>query len=157
MKTWLRLAAPLAIVLGMHGIAAAADESRAFTPTDLNRLARVSDPQVSPDGRYVVYSQRDADLEANRGRTDLWLVDLDSPESKPRRLTQHSANDDHARWSSDGGNIYFLSTRSGTAQIWRLPLDGGEAIHHRLLDGYRHFQAFSRWRTHRAVDERRED
>ena len=49
------------------------DAARAFTPTDLNMLARVSDPQVSPDGRYVVYVQRETDLEANRGRNDLWL------------------------------------------------------------------------------------
>ena len=68
----------------------AAEVSRAFTPTDLNSLARVSDPQVSPNGRYVVYVQRDTDLEANRGRTDLWLLDLEATTPKPRRLTQHS-------------------------------------------------------------------
>jgi Tol biopolymer transport system component len=65
----------------------------------------VSDPQVSPDGRFVVYAQRDTDLEANRGRTDLWLVDLAAPAAKPRRLTQHSANDTHPRWSSDGSSV----------------------------------------------------
>ena len=128
MKTWLRLAAPLAIVLGIHGIATAADESRVFTPTDLNLLARVSDPQVSPDGRFVVYTQRDASLEANQGSTDLWLIDLDASSPKPRRLTQHPANDNHARWSADGASIYFLSTRSGKSQIWRLPLAGGESV-----------------------------
>jgi len=114
MKITMRAAAVLALGLTLH-VAQAADASRALTPTDLNSLARVSDPQVSPDGRYVVYSQRDADLDANRGRTDLWMLDLDAPAAKPRRLTQHSANDSHPRWSADGGSVYFLSSRAGNA------------------------------------------
>src|SRR3954471_3040281 len=117
------LAAGFALALVAHG----AEPGRALTPTDLNQLARVSDPHVSPDGRYIVYAQRDADLEANRGRTDLWLVDLDNP-ARPRRLTQPSSNDTHPRWSVDGNSIYFLSARAGSTQVWRLPLAGGEAV-----------------------------
>jgi dipeptidyl aminopeptidase/acylaminoacyl peptidase len=128
MKTSLRTVVMLAALgLTLRTTADAADTSRAFTPTDLNLLARVSDPQVSPDGRLVVYAQRETDLDANRGRTDLWLVDLE-PGAKPRRLTQHSANDTHPRWSVDGDNIYFLSARTGSQQVWRLPLAGGEAV-----------------------------
>ncbi len=112
--------------LGVH--ADAQNASRAFTPTDLNMLARVSDPQVSPDGRLVVYVQRETDQEANRGRTDLWLIDANRADSKPRRLTQHSATDNHPRWSADGTAIYFLSSRDGSMQVWRLPLAGGEAV-----------------------------
>jgi dipeptidyl aminopeptidase/acylaminoacyl peptidase len=127
MKTTMRAAAVLAAGLAMFHGAHGADPGRALTPTDLNQLARVSDPQVSPDGRYIVYAQRDADLDANRGRSDLWLVDLDNP-AKTRRLTQHSANDTHPRWSVDGNSIYFLSARAGSTQVWRLPLGGGEAV-----------------------------
>ncbi len=128
MKSWLRIAAACACGLGLQVTAGAADTSRTFTPTDLNMLARISDPQVSPNGRYVAYVQRETDLEANRGRNDLWLVDLETQPLKPRRLTQHSANDTHPRWSVDGTSVYFLSTRSGSAQIWRLPMSGGEAV-----------------------------
>jgi len=127
MKNTMRAACVLALGFAVHG-AQGAEAERAFMPTDLNRLARVSDPQVSPDGRFVVYVQRDADLDANRGRNDLWLVDLDSPKQKPRRLTQHSANDTHPRWSVDGSSVYFLSSRAGSMQVWRLPLTGGEAV-----------------------------
>jgi dipeptidyl aminopeptidase/acylaminoacyl peptidase len=127
MKNTMRAASVLAAGLALLHVAHAAEPARALTPTDLNRLARISDPQVSPDGRYVVYAQRDADLDANRGRTDLWLVDLDNP-AKPRRLTQHSANDTHPRWAVDGNSIYFLSARAGSTQVWRLPLAGGEAV-----------------------------
>ncbi len=124
MKSWLRVATVVACGFCVN----AAGAERAFTPTDLNLLARVSDPQVSPDGRQLVYVQRETDLDANRGRTDLWLLDLENPAGKPRRLTQHSANDTHPRWAADGISIYFLSSRTGSQQVWRLPLTGGEAV-----------------------------
>jgi dipeptidyl aminopeptidase/acylaminoacyl peptidase len=133
MKSWLRSAAVFAMCCGwmsdgVISTARAADNPRAFTPTDLNSLARPSDPQVSPNGRYVVYVQRETDFEANRGRNDLWLVDLDASPVRPRRLTQHSASDTHPRWSVDGTSIYFLSARAGSMQVWRLPMSGGEAV-----------------------------
>jgi dipeptidyl aminopeptidase/acylaminoacyl peptidase len=126
MKSWLGLAAALACAFCVT--ASAEGSGRALTPTDLNMMARISDPQVSPDGRYVVFVQRETDLEGNRGRSDLWLLDLENAAARPRRLTQHSANDTHPRWGNEGASIYFLSTRTGSQQIWRLPLTGGEAV-----------------------------
>jgi dipeptidyl aminopeptidase/acylaminoacyl peptidase len=128
MKSWLRIATTLAFGLALHAGALGADAAGTLTPTALNSLVRVTDPQVSPNGRYVVYVRREADLEANRGRTDLWLVDLQADTPMPRRLTQSSANDSHPRWSVDGTSIYFLSTRTGSTQIWSLPMAGGEAV-----------------------------
>src|SRR3982074_3154099 len=55
---------------------AAPAQMKAFTAEDLVRLKRVSDPQVSPDGHYVAFVIRETDMEANRGRTDVWLLDL---------------------------------------------------------------------------------
>jgi dipeptidyl aminopeptidase/acylaminoacyl peptidase len=123
MKSWLRIATAIACGFPYAVLAASA-----LTPTDLNMLARVSDPQVSPDGRHLVYVQRETDLDANRGRSDLWLIDLENAGQKPRRLTQHAANDTSPRWAIDGTSIYFLSSRTGSQQIWRLPLSGGEAV-----------------------------
>ncbi|HET9865299.1 MAG TPA: S9 family peptidase [Steroidobacteraceae bacterium] len=128
MKSWLRIATTLILGFVLPAGASAADAPRTLSPTDLNSLVRISDPQVSPNGRYVVYVRRTADLEANRGRSDLWLVDLQADAPRPRRLTQGSANDTHPRWSVDGTSIYFLSTRTGSTQIWSLPMTGGEAV-----------------------------
>jgi dipeptidyl aminopeptidase/acylaminoacyl peptidase len=88
-------------------------------------MERVSDPQVSPDGSMVVFSLRRTDLEANRGRTDLHLAAVDG--SWTRRLTTHPASDSQARWSADGKDLYFLSSRSGSSQVWRISIAGGEA------------------------------
>jgi dipeptidyl aminopeptidase/acylaminoacyl peptidase len=105
-----------------------AQERKPFSIDDLVRLARISEPALSPDGRHVVYTMRETDMEANKGRTDLWQVEVGVPEARPLRLTQHEANDSSARWSPDGKRIYFLSTRSGSSQVWRLERSGGEAM-----------------------------
>src|SRR5262249_53674090 len=107
--------------------AAAFAQSTAFTPDDLVRLKRLSDPQVSPDGHYVAYVVAETDLDADKRRTDLWLLDLTAKDATARRLTQNPANDSNPRWSADSKFIYFLSTRSGTSQVWRMQLGGGAA------------------------------
>ncbi len=127
---------PLLVALAVLAVAAttqAADAAspKGFTADDLVRLARVSDPQVSPDGRRVAYTLRETDLEADRGRTDLWVLELatrprDGVSSPPRRLTQHPASDSAPRWAPDGLGLYFLSSRSGSSQVWYLALSGGE-------------------------------
>jgi len=120
---------PAALTLCLTGLAAtAALASAPFTAYDLVSLHRISDPQVSPDGRHVAYVMRETDREANRGRTDLWLLDLSARNPAPRKLTHHAAGDTHPRWAPDGSALYFLSTRSGSAQIWRLALGGGEPL-----------------------------
>jgi dipeptidyl aminopeptidase/acylaminoacyl peptidase len=98
-----------------------------FGVDDLVRLDRISEPALSPDGRHLVYTLRETDLEANRGRTDLWLLDVVQSKAVPKRVTSHPENDSSPQWSRVSGNIYFLSTRSGSQQVWRLSLTGGEA------------------------------
>jgi dipeptidyl aminopeptidase/acylaminoacyl peptidase len=97
-------------------------------------MDRVSDPRVSPDGTQVAFSVRATDLDANRGRTDIYFAATDG--SWVRRLTSHEASDSQPRWSADGRSLYFVSTRSGSAQVWRLSLEGGEAqpVTHLPLD-----------------------
>jgi dipeptidyl aminopeptidase/acylaminoacyl peptidase len=116
------------VATAAHGQSSAAHEgSKPFTIEDLVRLKRLTDPQASPDGRYVAYVLRETDMDANKGRTDIWLLDLSQKGAEPRRLTTDTANDSSPRWAPDSRTIYFLSTRSGESQVWRLPIGGGDA------------------------------
>ncbi len=119
----------LICTLGALGSAAhAADGDNApFTVEDLVLLKRITDPQASPDGRHVAFVQRETDMAANKGRTSLWLLDLTPGTAPLRRLTDVKANDSSPRWSPDSRTLYFLSTRSGSSQVWSLSLTGGDA------------------------------
>jgi dipeptidyl aminopeptidase/acylaminoacyl peptidase len=103
----------------------AAEKTHPFGVHDMLAMDRISDSQVSPDGRWIAFNVRETDLEANRGRTDIWLVGTDG--QGLRRLTSHPAADFNGRWSPCGQWIFFLSTRSGSSQVWRIKVDGGEA------------------------------
>jgi dipeptidyl aminopeptidase/acylaminoacyl peptidase len=109
-------AIPLLTAATPHGLAAA----------DLVSLDRLSEPALSPDGRRVVFTLRETDIVNDRGRTDLWLLELDG-DAPARRLTSHEENDGAADWGGSDRGVYFLSSRSGTPQVWYLPLAGGEA------------------------------
>ena len=108
-------------------------EKHPFSIHDMLAMDRVSDPQVSPDGQWVAFNVRSTDLEANRGRTDIWVARTDGSQSK--RLTANPAGDWNPRWCMNG-TIFFLSTRSGSSQIWNIDPSGGEArqISHLALD-----------------------
>ncbi|MDD3643597.1 MAG: S9 family peptidase, partial [Candidatus Krumholzibacteria bacterium] len=93
-------------------------------------MTRCADPQVSPDGRSVLFTVTEPDLAANRNRTDIRIVPLAGGE--PRRFAGGAGAHYHPRWSPDGTRIAFVSTRGGSAQIWVIPAGGGEA--ERLTD-----------------------
>jgi dipeptidyl aminopeptidase/acylaminoacyl peptidase len=98
-----------------------------FSIEDLVRVQRVEQPVVSPDGRFVAFTVRETQLDANRRRAHVWLLDLSAPHGMPRQLTSSGTSDFDPRWSGDGHTLYFLSTRSGSTQVWRIALQGGEA------------------------------
>jgi dipeptidyl aminopeptidase/acylaminoacyl peptidase len=100
---------------------------RGFTVEDLVSMERVGSPAVSPDATRVVYTVRSTDLAKNRGQTELWMVDLRAARPVPQRLTNSSASSSDPEWSPNSDAIYFLSSRSGSSQVWRLPVNGGEA------------------------------
>ncbi len=113
----------IALVLALS---LAFQETHPFGVEDMLAMDRISDAQVSPDGKAVLFTVRVTDVEANKGRTDVWLAAVDG--SSARALTTHEANDSNARWMPDGRSFAFLSSRSGSSQVWKLSLDGGEAV-----------------------------
>jgi dipeptidyl aminopeptidase/acylaminoacyl peptidase len=101
-------------------------EKRPMEIQDLFRLKRVADPQISPDGKLVVYQATTVSLETNNSATNLWIAAADG-KTPPRQLTTTTKADQHPRWSPDGKRILFESTRSGDGQLWVIDVDGGEA------------------------------
>ena len=108
------------------GIAAAAPHG--LDAETLVSLDRVSDPQLRPDASGVAYVLREADLAANKASTALWYQPLGKQNAAAVRLTT-TGSASSPRWSADGRHLYFLSSRSGSSQVWRLDLAGvgGEA------------------------------
>jgi len=102
------------------------EEPHAFSVYDMLAMDRITEPQVSPDGKQIVFTLRRTDLNSNQGRKDIWLVNLDGTDL--RQLTTHTANDYNPVWSRDGKSIYFLSSRTDNTQIWKIGIQGGEAV-----------------------------
>jgi len=121
MKTLLRWAITLFLILG----GTVTNAKRPITFDDMMKVQRISDPQVSPDGRWVAYVQGAVDLEANKVVNHIWLISRGGGE--PRQLTNGEGSDTRPRWSPDGDSIAFISTRGGKSQVWIIPVHGGEA------------------------------
>ena len=113
------------VCLTLCCLATSAALAEPFTAEHLVRIDRVGAPAVSPGGDLVVYAVRHTDMEADKGRYDLWLSSVAG--DAPRRLTTHEANDTSPAWSPDGRYILFVSSRGGSSQVWRLPVNGGES------------------------------
>jgi dipeptidyl aminopeptidase/acylaminoacyl peptidase len=118
----------VAAALVASGAQHAQTAPRGLTIEDLATMERVGSPVLSPDASKVVYTVRSTNLEKNRGNTQLWMIDLRAAKPAPQRLTQADASSTDPEWSPKGDAIYFLSARSGSNQVWRLPLGGGEAV-----------------------------
>ncbi len=118
------IAAGLLLWLAVIGAA----QARTFTARDLATLERVSDPRISPDGRFVAYSVRTTDWEANRGFNALWVLDRSAPAAAPRLIRDHEPGPAAAHWSADGRWLYFLSSRSGSVQLWRATPGAADAV-----------------------------
>lgn len=104
---------------------AAAQSGSPLRVEDIFELQLAADPQISPDGKRIVYVRRFADIMADRRRSNLWVVNFDGSGHRPLTTGHHS--DESPRWSPDGSQVAFVSDRGGEpSQIWRLWLDNGQ-------------------------------
>ena len=113
---------------------------RPITIDDYFAIRPVSDPQLSPDGQFVTYTVHTRLLKEDKNEDRIWMVPTAEGEGVP--LTASGVSSSHARWSSDGKSIAFLSARDGgKAQVWLLPRSGGEA--ERLTDNPQDVEDFA--------------
>ena len=96
-----------------------------MAPEDLYGIKSVSDPQVSPDGKWIAYTVSVPSLKENSFNSDIWLIPLLGGE--PVQLTASPKADHSPRWSPDGRRIAFISSRDGTESLYIINIDGGEA------------------------------
>jgi dipeptidyl aminopeptidase/acylaminoacyl peptidase len=120
----MRRLAGLLTALAVCGIALAQDDGpspskRPMTFADLQAIKRISDPQISPSGRWVMFSAVDVDLAANTKTPHLWIVPLDGSQPE-HQLTLWKAGESGGRFSPDGRQILFTATEttSGQSQIY---------------------------------------
>jgi dipeptidyl aminopeptidase/acylaminoacyl peptidase len=115
-------------------IAATSAAARPLTIDDVTMLSRVAAPTVSTDGRWLVWQQRETDLAGDRGRTDLWRLDLTRKGAKPARLVAEAeVNEGAPQFSADGATVYYQSDKGGDDAIWSVPITGGSP---RKLTGF---------------------
>jgi Tol biopolymer transport system component len=103
-----------------------AQSKRSLKVDDLFALQDLSDPQISPDGKYVAYVVEKYNAKDDEWQRDLYMVP--SSGGQPIQLTSSMKNDSRPRWSPDNKYLAFLSKRDKKTQVFLLNRNGGEAI-----------------------------
>lgn len=133
MRTFPRRLAPVAwLVAAAVPATPLLAQQHALTAEAFIGLPVVSDPRLSPDGRWVAYTVTSASLEDNRGTSRIWLADVKSGDT--RELTRGPGSDWSPRWSPDGTSLAFLSSRQEGPNIYLLAMAGGGGEAQRVSD-----------------------
>ncbi len=104
--------------------ASAQDAKQPFTYQDLVSLDRISGLNVDATGTHALFQVRATDLDRNKGVNSIWLKDLSKPMIPEIKLAVSEGGATSPKFSADGRTIYFLSSRSGSAQVWKTDLTG---------------------------------
>jgi dipeptidyl aminopeptidase/acylaminoacyl peptidase len=96
-----------------------------MTFEDMMQMRRLGDTDVSPDGKWLLYSVTDVDLAKNTRTPKLWIQPIATGQAttEPKLVEGTQPGDDGARFSHDGKRLLFLSSRSGSQQIWIADFD----------------------------------
>src|SRR3954471_18316020 len=122
-----RAAAVLVAALLLAAPQAAGAAKRPITETDLFKLVWTADPQISPDGKQVVYVRVTVSEKKDGYDTALWIVPADG--SEPPRPFTSGPHDSSPRWSPDGSRVAFVrSAEKDGSQIQLISTRGGEAV-----------------------------
>src|SRR3954453_5315201 len=113
-----------ALIVLLAGALAASGAKAPFTMDALMKLARIDDPQVSPDGKNVAFVVQTVDVPANAKPSAVYSVPVDG--GTPVRLTAPGSSNYRPRWSPDSKRILFISDRKDGQQVWSMNADGSD-------------------------------
>lgn len=117
---------PSLLAIGLIAGLGATAQARPLTINDVVSLSRIGGADVSPDGRWLVWDQRETDMAANKGRTDLWRLDLTKKGAMPEKLAADPAKSESGpAFSPDGQWVFFTADNSGKTAVWRVAIAGG--------------------------------
>ncbi len=108
-------------------VAASGQVKRPMTFEDLQQIKRVADPQVSPSGKWVMFSATSVDLATNKKTTHLYTVPVDGS-AKEKAITAGKDGETGGRFSPDGKQVLFLSSNEGSQQIYLAPWDEQQGV-----------------------------
>lgn len=102
--------------------------ARTFQLSDLPKIASLSDPQISPNGKAIAMIVSTPDWRTDTPRVELDLVDVAS--GKRLALVSNRESVSSPRWSPDGAQLAFLAKdeKNGTVQIFVLPMNGSDPL-----------------------------
>src|SRR5919199_5765122 len=93
---------------------------RGITPEDYYSFEFLSDPRISPDGKWVAYVVTTIDQRQNRRQSNIWVAAMDGSQP-PRQLTTSPQSSNSPRWSPDGQYLAFLSSRPTGSESQNAP------------------------------------
>ncbi|MBS1877603.1 MAG: S9 family peptidase [Acidobacteria bacterium] len=102
---------------------AASAQKQPLTVNQMMKLARISDPQLSPDAQTVLFTVQTVDLERNSKPRQIYSIPVAG--GSPHAITSQG-NNERPRWMPDGKRVVFISSRGGSTQVWSMNPDGGE-------------------------------
>jgi len=105
--------------------ASLAAQKQPFDVQALLKIARIQEPQLSPDGKTVAFTVQTVDLAQNTKPKQIYTVTLDG--GSPRQITMLGTDNERPEWSPDSSRIAFISDRGGSAQVWTMKGDGSDA------------------------------
>jgi dipeptidyl aminopeptidase/acylaminoacyl peptidase len=105
--------------------ASLAAQKQPFDVPAMLKIARIQEPQLSPDGKTIAFTVQTVDIAQNTKPKQIYTVPAIG--GLPRQMTMQGTDNERPEWSPDSSRIAFISDRGGSSQVWIMNADGSNA------------------------------